>query len=166
MIIPYIKNNQTPSTIFTRFNERKSYSEFLLWDQEFKILFNSVSSLLLKLLSCLPNSFTVLEYSFPFTLSTSTLCRFLLCIMHRKLTLMEFSDTLEEEYSTVQKMIWLQTDPMTPTFLKFFDALNHNTFLFCPPSFWAPTFQYFVQTHFCPVTYHSYFPQIQGYSSN
>ena len=40
MIIPYILNNQTPSTIFTRFNERKSYSEFLLWDQEFKILFN------------------------------------------------------------------------------------------------------------------------------
>ena len=38
---------------------------------------------------------------------------------------------------------------------KFFGSLNHNAFLFCPPSFWAPTCQYFVQTHFYPVTNHS-----------
>lgn len=68
-----------------------------------------------------------------------------------KLTLMEFSDTLEEEYSTVQKMIWLQTDPMTPTFLKVLWLSESQYILFCPPSFWSPTFQYFVQTHFCPV---------------
>lgn len=74
---------------------------------------------------------------------------------YRKQTLIWSSNVLKEKCSTTQKMIELQSGPMT-TFLKLLGFLNHHKFLSCLYAFWGANCQHFAEDHFNLVSYHSF----------
>lgn len=147
---------QTLSSIFQGFYG-ESYSEFLLWDNLrscpiLSSLYPWSCCLVFRLHSLyLSTALSLFNYQAPSLQS-----------FYGELTLIRFLDKLEEEYSTAQKMIWLQTGPMKPTYLKFLGSLNHSKFFSYSHLLWAPTCQHFAQALFNPVLITLLFLKFRG----